>query len=32
MGIPSKGLSFNSDHVFVFQFEEADRITHVSIS
>jgi hypothetical protein len=32
MGIPSKGLTFNSDHVFVFQFDEADRITHVSIS
>ncbi|TAE30258.1 MAG: nuclear transport factor 2 family protein [Cytophagales bacterium] len=32
MGIANKGLSFNSDHVFVFQFDNDDRITHVSIS
>ncbi|UFH53209.1 ester cyclase [Spirosoma sp. KNUC1025] len=32
MGITSKGLRFNSDHVFVFRFDEADRITDLSIN
>lgn len=32
MGITSKGLRFNSDHVFVFHFDEADRITHLDIT
>lgn len=32
MGITNKGLKFNSDHVFVFRFDEADRITHLDIN
>ncbi|GAB4024513.1 nuclear transport factor 2 family protein [Spirosoma gilvum] len=32
MGIPSKGHTFNSDHVFVFRFDPSDRITHVDIN
>ena len=32
MGLPSLGKTFNSDHIFVFQFDDADRITHVDIS
>ena len=32
MGLPSKGQTFNSDHIFVFQFDEADRITHLDIN
>ncbi|GAB2581257.1 nuclear transport factor 2 family protein [Spirosoma areae] len=32
MGITNRGLPFNSDHVFVFQFDNADRITHLDIN
>ncbi|WP_020605907.1 nuclear transport factor 2 family protein [Spirosoma spitsbergense] len=32
MGIASKGCRFNSDHVFVFQFNEADQIQHLTIN
>ncbi|MBN8822170.1 MULTISPECIES: ester cyclase [unclassified Spirosoma] len=32
LGIPSKGHTFNSDHVFVFRFDPSDRITHVDIN
>ncbi|AUD01910.1 ester cyclase [Spirosoma pollinicola] len=32
MGLVSKGKTFNSDHVFVFQFDNADRITHLNIN
>ena len=31
LGITNKGLHFNSDHVFVFQFEGDDRITALTI-
>ncbi|CAN5312641.1 hypothetical protein BH09BAC4_BH09BAC4_02480 [soil metagenome] len=31
LGITNKGLHVNSDHVFVFQFDEADRITALTI-
>lgn len=31
MGITNKGLRFNSDHVFVFRFDDADRITNLDI-
>ena len=31
MGITNKGLHFNSDHIFVFHFDEADRITALTI-
>ena len=32
LGITNKGLHFNSDHVFVFHFDEADRITGLTIN
>ena len=32
MGIASKGCRFNSDHVFVFRFNEADQIQHLTIN
>lgn len=32
MGLPSKGHTFNSDHIFVFRFDPADRITHLDIN
>ncbi|MBC7572065.1 MAG: nuclear transport factor 2 family protein [Spirosoma sp.] len=32
MGIVSKGCRFNSDHIFVFQFNEADQIQHLTIN
>lgn len=32
MGITNKGLRFNSDHVFIFHFDDADRITHLDIN
>jgi ketosteroid isomerase-like protein len=32
LGITNKGLHFNSDHVFVFHFDEADRITDLTIN
>ena len=31
MGIPCKGLRFGSDHIFVFRFNEADQIQHLTI-
>lgn len=31
MGIPSKGLKFGSDHIFVFRFDEDDKITSLTI-
>ncbi|GAB3643330.1 hypothetical protein GCM10027423_39670 [Spirosoma arcticum] len=31
MGIPNQGLHFDSDHIFVFCFDRADRITHLDI-
>lgn len=30
-GIPSKGLKFESDHVFVFEFNEDDKATSLSV-
>ena len=32
MGIPSKGLRFGSDHVFVFRFNDADQIQSLTIN
>lgn len=32
MGIVSKGCRFNSDHVFVFRFNDADQIQHLTIN
>ncbi len=32
MGIASQGCRFNSDHVFVFRFNEADQIKHLTIN
>lgn len=32
MGIISKGCRFDSDHIFVFQFNEADQIQHLTIN
>jgi len=32
VGIANQGLRFNSDHVFVFQFDNDDKITHVSVN
>ncbi|MEZ4905220.1 MAG: ester cyclase [Spirosomataceae bacterium] len=32
MGLPSKGLKFNSDHIFVFRFDENDKICDLKIS
>lgn len=31
MGLPSKGLRFESDHIFVFRFDDNDQITDLSI-
>ncbi|MCD8540384.1 MAG: nuclear transport factor 2 family protein [Leadbetterella sp.] len=31
-GIPSKGLKFESDHIFIFRFDETDKITGISIN
>ncbi len=31
MGLPSKGFKFNSDHIFVFRFDENDKITDLKI-
>ena len=31
-GIPSKGLKFESDHIFIFRFDDDDNITFVSIT
>lgn len=31
-GIPSKGLRFESDHVFVFRFNEDEKIDQINIS
>lgn len=32
MGIASKGYRFTSDHIFVFRFNEADQIQHLTIN
>jgi len=32
MGLPSKGFKFNSDHIFVFKFDENDKITDLNIN
>lgn len=32
MGITSQGLRFESDHVFIFQFDQKDQITDLKIS
>jgi len=32
MGIASKGCRFDSDHVFVFEFNQADQIQHLTIN
>ena len=32
MGIAPKGLRFNSDHVFVFRFNEADQIQYLTVN
>lgn len=31
LGIPSKGLRFESGHIFVFRFDESDKITNLAI-
>lgn len=31
-GIPSRGLRFESDHIFIFRFDEADKITGIRIN
>ncbi len=31
MGLPSKGLRFESDHIFIFRFSDDDQITDLSI-
>ena len=31
MGLPSKGLRFESDHIFIFRFNDDDQITDLSI-
>ena len=31
MGLPSKGLRFESDHIFVFRFNDSDEITDLTI-
>jgi len=30
-GIPSKGLKFENDHIFVFEFNEDDKATSISV-
>ncbi|WP_266366175.1 ester cyclase [Tellurirhabdus rosea] len=32
LDIASKGMKFKSDHIFVFRFNEADRIQHLTIT
>jgi hypothetical protein len=32
LGLPSKGLKFNSDHIFVFRFDENDKIIDLKIN
>lgn len=32
MGLPSKGLRFESDHIFIFRFNDDDQITDLSIN
>ncbi|WP_247237931.1 ester cyclase [Telluribacter sp. SYSU D00476] len=32
MGLPAKGLRFESDHIFIFHFDENDRIKHLQIN
>ncbi|WP_428659029.1 ester cyclase [Runella sp.] len=32
LGLPSKGLKFNSEHIFVFRFDENDKITDLTIN
>ena len=32
MGIPSKGLRFETDHIFIFKFNESDGITDLKIN
>ncbi len=32
MGIPSKGFRFDSDHVFIFRFNDADQIQSLTIN
>ncbi|MFN8357494.1 MAG: nuclear transport factor 2 family protein [Spirosomataceae bacterium] len=31
MGLPSQGLRFESDHIFVFRFNDKDQITNLTI-
>jgi predicted ester cyclase len=31
LGLPSKGLRFETEHIFVFQFDENDQITDLTI-
>lgn len=31
-GIPTKGLKFESDHIFIFRFNDDDQITSIEIS
>jgi predicted ester cyclase len=31
LGIPSQGLRFESDHIFIFQFDDKDQITELTI-
>jgi hypothetical protein len=31
-GIPSKGLRFDSEHIFIFRFDDKGKIDHVSIN
>lgn len=31
-GIPAKGLRFDSDHIFIFRFDDQSKIDHISIN
>ena len=31
-GIPSKGLRFDSEHIFIFRFDEQGKIEHININ
>jgi hypothetical protein len=31
-GIPSKGLRFESDHIFIFRFNSQDKIENITIN
>jgi predicted ester cyclase len=31
LGLPARGYGFKSDHIFIFHFDQADRIKHLQI-